>query len=334
MAHQEQYFQHKDGEYTPASVDFTKIKNARKSKQFFVQVIKVVVMFIPTLVTEWYKYLFGKKKSVKGQVALVTGGGNGLGRALCFRLAKEGCLVAVADIDMISAERTAAEIRSLGHKSAAFKVDVGDQRSIEQLKIDVEAQLGPVDILVNNAGLLAMLSLSEGNTEDVQRIVNVNFTSHIWAIRAFKDGMMERRRGHIVAVSSTFGIVPFGRTVCYSATKFGVRGLMEGLNEEFYMNGYTNDIFVTCVYPGFVATRKEFMEYLEQLGCRVPINTPDEVADTAIDAVLRNRCEVITSSLIMRIMLKFYAFMPNEVSRLLLGMFIDKVPQLTVRKED
>ena len=111
-------------------------------------------------------------------------------------------------------------------------------------------------------------------------------------MRAFKDGMMERRRGHIVAVSSTFGkikkpirptrfqttqsliapylscpgIVPFGRTVCYSATKFGVRGLMEGLNEEFYMNGYSNDIHVTCIYPGFVATRKEFMEYLEQLG--------------------------------------------------------------------
>ncbi|KXJ81671.1 hypothetical protein RP20_CCG018281 [Aedes albopictus] len=329
MAHQVQYFKHKDGEYAPASKEFTKSKNAQKWENFVAKLVKVIVMFIPTLVMEWYKILLGKKKSVKDQVALVTGGGNGLGRALCLRLAKEGCRVAVADIDMISAERTAAEIRKMGLKSAAFKVDVGDQRSIEQLKIDVEAELGPVDILVNNAGLLAMLSLSEGTTEDVQRIVDVNFTSHIWAVRAFKDGMMERRRGHIVAVSSTFGIVPFGRTVCYSATKFGVRGLMEGLNEEFYMNGYSNDIHVTCIYPGFVATRKEFMEYLEQLGCRAPINTPDEVADVAIDAVLRNRCEVITSPLFIQIMIKFYTFMPNEVSRLLLGMFVDKVPQLT-----
>ncbi|XP_062543341.1 uncharacterized oxidoreductase YoxD-like [Armigeres subalbatus] len=330
MAHQEQYFKHKDGEYVPAS----KPKNhPQKLGDIVVQMIKVIVMFVPTLVLEWYKLLFGKKKSIKGQIALVTGGGNGLGKALCLRLAREGCKVAVADIDLIGAQRTAAEIRELGLKSAAFKVDVGDQRSIEQLKIEVEAALGPVDILVNNAGLLAMLSLSEGTTQDVQRIVDVNFTSHIWAIRAFKDGMMERRRGHIVAVSSTFGIVPFGRTVCYSATKFGVRGLMEGLNEEFYMNGYANDIFVTCVYPGFVATRKEFMEYLVQLGCRVPIHTPDEVADVAIEAVLRNRCEVITSPLYMQIMIKLYALMPNTVTRLLVGMFIDKVPQLTVRKE-
>lgn len=181
MAHQAQYFNHKDGEYVPASKEFTKKgQTPRKWEEFVVHVVKVVLLFVPTLLMEWYKILLGKKKSVKGQISLVTGGGNGLGRALCLRLAKEGCHVAVADIDVIAAERTAAEIRMLGLKSAAFKVDVGEQRSVEQLKIDVETALGPVDILVNNAGLLAMLSLSEGTTEDVQRIIDVNFASHIW----------------------------------------------------------------------------------------------------------------------------------------------------------
>lgn len=181
MAHQVQYFKHKDGEYQPASSEFTqKGQTIKKWEKIIFEVIKVVVLFVPTLLVDWYKILLGKKKSVKGQIALVTGGGNGLGKALCMRLAKEGCHVAVADIDVIAAERTADEIRKLGNKSQAFKVDVGEQRSVEQLKIDVETAMGPVDILVNNAGLLAMLSLSEGTTEDVQRIVDVNFTSHIW----------------------------------------------------------------------------------------------------------------------------------------------------------
>ncbi|XP_058834782.1 uncharacterized oxidoreductase YoxD-like [Topomyia yanbarensis] len=333
MTHKTQYFNHPDGQYVPATKDLIEISNSsHKLLDILLRVTKVILLFVPTLILEVITFLVGtKKKSIKGQIALVTGGGNGLGRSLCLRLAKEGCHVAVADIDVISAERTALEIRGLGVKAEAFKVDVGEQQSVEQLKVNVESKLGPVDILINNAGLLAMLSLSEGTPEDVQRIIDVNLTSHFWTIRAFKDGMMERRRGHIVAVSSTFGIVPFGRTVCYSATKFGVRGLMEGLNEEFFMNGYGDDIFATCVYPCFVATRKEFLLYLQQYGCRVPIQTPEDVANLAIDGLLRNRCEVIASPWYMQIILKLYSLMPNSVNRLVMGVFVDNIPQLTDR---
>lgn len=88
--------------------------------------------------------------------------------------------MAVADIDLIAAQMTAQELRNLGVQAEPFLVDVGDQKSVEQLKSDVEAKLGLVDILVNNAGLLAVLSLSEGTPEDVQRIINVNLASHFW----------------------------------------------------------------------------------------------------------------------------------------------------------
>ncbi|EDS45307.1 short-chain dehydrogenase [Culex quinquefasciatus] len=331
---QVKYFKHQDGEYVPAARDLLGRQKSPKDWYGIVfKVMRVIVLFIPTLLGELFRLFLGtRRKSIRGQLALVTGGGNGLGRSLCLRLARKGCQVAVADIDLIAAQRTAQEVRDLGVRAEPFLVDVGDQKSVEQLKSDVEAKLGPVDILVNNAGLLAMLSLSEGTPEDVQRIINVNLASHFWAIRAFKNGMMERRRGHIVAVSSTFGIVAFGRTVCYSATKFGVRGLMEALNEEFYMNGYGNEIFVTCVYPGFVATRQEFLDYLHQLGCRVPIQTPDEVADLAIDGVLKNRCEVIASPLYMQLMLKLYSLMPNGINRLVMDIFVDNVPRLGYRK--
>ncbi|XP_055610118.1 uncharacterized oxidoreductase YoxD-like [Uranotaenia lowii] len=323
------YMKHKEGEYLAASKD--SIRNSPHNQvEILIKIVKVIVLFVPILLAELYRLLVGPpRKSIRGQLALVTGGGNGLGRSLCLRLAKEGCNVAVADIDWIAAQRTAKDVRDLGVKAEAFKVDVGVQESVQQLKVDVESKLGPVDILINNAGLLAMLSLSEGTTEDVQRILNVNLASHFWAIRAFKDGMMERRRGHIVSVSSTFGIAAFGRTVCYSATKFGVRGLMEALNEEFYMNGYEKDIFVTCIYPGFVATRKEFIDYLHQFGCRVPIQTPDQVADLAVEGMLKNRCEVIASPWYIQLMLKLYSIMPNGIIRLTMGIFYDTVPQLT-----
>ncbi|XP_058461417.1 uncharacterized oxidoreductase YoxD-like [Malaya genurostris] len=333
MTGQDQYFNHRDGQYVPATEDLIESNRySRNPLDIFLRVTKVILLFVPTLIREVITFLVGaKKKSIKGQIALVTGGGNGLGRSLCLRLAREGCSVAVADIDFIGAEKTAEEIRRLGVKAEAFKVDVGEQQSVEQLKVNVESKLGPVDILVNNAGLLAMLSLSEGTSEDVQRIINVNLTSHFWTIRAFKDGMMERRRGHIVAVSSTFGIAAFGRTVCYSATKFGVRGLMEALNEEFFMNGYGDEIFATCVYPCFVATRKEFLVYLQKLGCRVPIQTPDEVANLTVEGMLKNRCEIVASPWYMQVMLKLYSLMPNSVNRLVVGIFVDNLPQLTVR---
>ncbi|XP_055626079.1 uncharacterized oxidoreductase YoxD-like [Toxorhynchites rutilus septentrionalis] len=324
-----QYFKHNDGEYAQASPELLDASRlSRNWMDILMRIVKVMVLFIPTLVYEAVLFLAGmEKKSIKGQIALVTGGGNGLGRALCLQLAKEGCNVAVADIDFIAAENTAQQVREYGVRSLPLKVDVGVQQSVQQLKLDVEAKLGPVDILINNAGLLALLSLSEGTPEDVQRIIDVNLTSHFWTIRAFKDGMMERRRGHIMGVSSTFGIVAFGRAVCYSATKYGVRGLMEALNEEFYANGYANEIFTTCLYPGFVATRMELLEYLNQQGCRFPLQTPNTVAELAIEGLLRNRFEIITLPIYLRLAMKIYHIMPVGVTRLVGEIFSNNAPQ-------
>lgn len=189
MAQSVQYFKHNDGEYVLASRELLEASRASKCwLDILARVVKVMVLFIPTLVYELVRFFVGtERKSIAGQIALVTGGGNGLGRALCLRLAKEGCHVAVADIDFIAAERTAQQVREYGVKSIPFKVDVGVQQSVQQLKLDVESKLGPVDILINNAGLLAMLSLSEGTPEDVQRIIDVNLTSHFWVGDSLKN---------------------------------------------------------------------------------------------------------------------------------------------------
>ncbi|KXJ81672.1 hypothetical protein RP20_CCG018282 [Aedes albopictus] len=316
---EEQYFKHADGAYEAAAV-----KRRRPDKPFSLdrleknvrfalveivpKVVKVLLLLVPALVRDFVQLVApAKKKSIGGQVALVTGGGNGLGRALCFRLGQEGCSVAVADIDVVSARQTAEEVRArFGVKADAFHVDVSDYDSVCQLKKAIESSLGNVDILVNNAGLLAMLSLSEGKPEDVQRIVNVNLLSHFWTIRAFKDGMVERRRGHIVAICSVLGIIPFGRTISYCATKFGVKGLMASLENEFYQDGLKDDVRTTCVYPGGIRTRKQFIDMMKDLRIPVQFNSPEFVANAIVNAVLINKTEVVPSTLGMRFVAAIY----------------------------
>lgn len=110
-----------------------------------------------------------------------TGGANGLGKAIALRLAKEQCRLVIADLNFDEAKRTATEIaEKFNVKTVAFKVDVSDFAAIQQLKLDIEESMGFVDILVNNAGILSAISLREGEASSVQKVIDVNLTSHFW----------------------------------------------------------------------------------------------------------------------------------------------------------
>lgn len=111
----------------------------------------------------------------------MTGAANGLGKEIAIELAKAGCNVAIADINLENAEVTALEIATeFKVKAQAYYVDVSNFESVQKLKKDIESTLGPVDILVNNAGLLTFISLREGSPADIQKIIDTNFASHFW----------------------------------------------------------------------------------------------------------------------------------------------------------
>uniref|UniRef100_A0A182PUY0 Short-chain dehydrogenase/reductase 3 n=1 Tax=Anopheles epiroticus TaxID=199890 RepID=A0A182PUY0_9DIPT len=275
--------------------------------RFLVQLVPLILSGLVGLV------LPSKKKSIHGHTALVTGGANGLGRALCLRLAREGCSVAVVDIDMAGAQRTVEDVRKLGVKAEAFLADIANYEAVERLRLEVETKLGPVDVLVNNAGLLAVLSLSEGKPSDLERIINVNLLSHFWTIRAFMPGMITRHRGHIVGIASIAAYFPVGRFIPYTVTKYAVRALMESLHSELRMDGMQDTVHTTCVYPALIATRQQFMDMLDKLNFlkRFYVFTPEQVAEQIVRGVLVNKREV---------------FVPNILS-LTIRTFIDGMKQ-------
>ena len=112
---------------------------------------------------------------------MFKGGANGLGRAIAHRLAKEKCDVIIIDLNLNEALKTAQEIsEKFNVKTAAYKVDVSNYEAIQKLKKDIEESMGSIDILVNNAGILSTISLREGQPSDIQKVIDVNLTSHFW----------------------------------------------------------------------------------------------------------------------------------------------------------
>ncbi|XP_050098396.1 uncharacterized oxidoreductase YoxD-like [Anopheles aquasalis] len=340
MSDEVTYFTNAETGYVPAKLgQRSSQQKPMRILQFVVQdVIPDVVKFIVCLIPLILNGLIGlilppKKKSIVGQTALVTGGGNGLGRALCLRLAKEGCNVAVVDIDMVGAQRTVSDVRKLGVKAEAFLADIANYEEVEKLKLAVEDALGPVDILVNNAGLLAISSITEGKPSDLQRILNVNLLSHFWTIRVFIDEMKQRRSGYILAVSSILGYIPMARCIPYVGTKFALRGMMQALHNELKIDGYEGDIQATTLYPTFIATRKELMDLIRDVGLdeKIAFLTPEEVAKEAIDGMLRGKTSVHASSIFIRTLLLLIDLLPTAFTSLLIKTVTGKLPPLASR---
>ncbi|XP_001688515.2 uncharacterized oxidoreductase YoxD isoform X1 [Anopheles gambiae] len=341
MATEVPYFTNAENGYVPAKLAHRSAASSQPLRllRFVVNhVIPDTVKFLLQLIPLALSGLVGlvlpsKKKSIHGHTALVTGGANGLGRALCLRLAREGCQVAVVDIDLAGSQRTVEDVRALGVKAEAFLADIANYEAVERLRLEVESKLGPVDVLVNNAGLLAVLSLSEGKPADLERIVNVNLLSHFWTIRTFIDGMKQRQRGYILAVSSILGCLPMPRTVSYVATKFAIRGMMQALQRELTMDGFGEKIVATTLFPTFIATRKELMDLLSELSLdeKLAILTPENVADSAIEGMLRGQVDVYAAPFFIRLFMYLSGILPYALTSLLIQTIMGKVPTLMDR---
>jgi NAD(P)-dependent dehydrogenase (short-subunit alcohol dehydrogenase family) len=185
----------------------------------------------------------------EGKVALVTGAGRGIGRAIAVRLAAEGAAVAALDLDGASAEATAEGLRGAGARALGLQGDVTDEAALARAVEATERELGPIDVLVNNAALALKGNLEQTAPADWDREVNVTLRAPYLAARAVLPGMVARGRGAIVNVGSVNALLALGNPA-YSAAKAGLLSLTQAIATEYGPRG----IRANMVSPGTVVT--------------------------------------------------------------------------------
>ena len=193
----------------------------------------------------------GQEIDLGGQVAIVTGGGRGIGRAMAQELARAGAAVAVVARSEDQLAETVALIEDEGGRAIALPVDVTDQQSVECAVAETERQLGPVDLLVNNAGGGGQVGpLWEVEPDEWWRCVEVNLRGPFLCTRAVVPGMIARQRGRVIITSSLAGTAPWPYMSAYAIGKAAVTRLGENLAAETEAHG----ISVFAVHPGAVRT--------------------------------------------------------------------------------
>lgn len=188
-----------------------------------------------------------------GQVAIVTGGGSGIGRAVALRLARDGCKVAVADLNEAAATQVAGEIRAQGRVALPLVVDVTRKSDVEQMVQETVQRLGPLTIQINNAGIIRIATLLETDEATWDAIMNVNAKGVLFCAQAAAQQMIAQGQGgRIVNNASAAGKMAPGKNPlgAYSASKHAVIGLTKQMAMEWAAHG----ILVNAVCPGIVDT--------------------------------------------------------------------------------
>ena len=189
--------------------------------------------------------------SIEGKVALVTGAGQGIGRGIALRLARDGADVCLVDVKADKIEAVAGEIRALGRKAATFVADISRRDQVFAAVDHAEQALGGFDIMVNNAGICQVNPLSEVTQEEVEHIYGINVQGTLWGIQAAAAKFKARKqKGKIVNASSIAGHEGYALLGVYSSTKFAVRALTQAAAKELASSG----INVNAYCPGVVGT--------------------------------------------------------------------------------
>jgi NAD(P)-dependent dehydrogenase (short-subunit alcohol dehydrogenase family) len=242
-------------------------------------------------------------RELEGKTAVVTGGGSGIGEAMCRRFAAAGMNVVVSDIDLSRAERVASSLEDSGHDAIACACDVSKRSEVEKLAAAAIGRFGQVDLACNNAGIFFGGKMSEFTEGDWEWTLSVNLMGVVHGSTIFARHMQERGSGHIVNTASIGGWAPDPNCAPYTTSKFAVVGYSEALRRDLEGSG----VGVTILCPGPVATGITDADRLRPTSAGAsaasslaaqPIMDvgmpPSDVADLVVDGVLENATYVFT----------------------------------------
>lgn len=240
-----------------------------------------------------------------GKLALITGGGSGIGRATAKAFAKEGARIAILDQDETSARKVKKEIRESGFEAVARRVDLAEGAEAEQAIAEIGVLFGGLDILVNNAATYVVRSFDDMTPDEWHRVLDVNLTAYFLCARAAAREMQKRGGGSIINVCSVHRMISEPNSGAYAASKGGVAQLTRNLAVEFA----TSNIVVNSISPGFVRTRMSivngvdetttphFVDYYVSSG-RIPLRRaglPEEIA-AAVLFLASRECGYLTGA--------------------------------------
>ena len=241
-------------------------------------------------------------KNLSNKVVVITGAGSGIGRALALNLAGKGARLALSDVN----EAGLAETVELALKAGSpdvhtARLDVADRAAFTAYAAEVAAHFGQVNVVVNNAGVALAGDVTDLSYDDMDWIVGINFWGVVHGTKEFLPHLIASGDGHILNLSSLFGLLAMPGQSAYNATKFAVRGFTEALREEMLIAGH--DVGVTAVHPGGIktaiarsarvsdkedkaATAKLFDEKLARM-------TPEKAAEIIVKGITKNQARVL-----------------------------------------
>lgn len=245
-------------------------------------------------------------KSFQNKVAAITGAGSGIGRALALNLAGQGCALALSDINAKNLAETAKAAAALGVKVTQTRVDVASREAIYAWAEEVQATHGKLNLVFNNAGVALGSPVDGMKDEDFRWVMDINFWGVVHGTQAFLPLLKASGEGHIVNISSLFGIIAVPSQSAYNASKFAVRGFTEALRQELDLAG--SPVSCTCVHPGGIKTNiakaARFSDNMKELLGKdaesgkekfekLFITTPESAAATILKAVQRKARRVL-----------------------------------------
>jgi NADP-dependent 3-hydroxy acid dehydrogenase YdfG len=239
-----------------------------------------------------------------GKVAAVTGAGSGIGQALALELGRSGASLAISDVDTEGLAQTEEQLKAIGAPVRSDRLDVTEREAFQIYADHINEHYGKVNQIYNNAGIAFTGDVDISHFKDIERVMDVDFWGVVNGTKAFLPHLSASGDGHVVNISSLFGIMSVPGQAAYNSAKFAVRGFTEALRQEMLLAGHP--VAVTTVHPGGIKTaivrnstaaegvdRDELAKQFDNLVART---SPQRAARIILEAVRKNKARVLVGA--------------------------------------